>query len=348
MLSGGPPAALDRVALNGAHVAGWRTEVTRCDSASISGRRAPSSPAAIAATTRSSASRTTRATPSTAFPRWSPNSDGELRFGFDAERVAAEPDWTVLRSFKRLLNDPSPERPSRSGRHTSSAMVELLAALPRRARARPSSHRSNLAERCSAKANRSRPSSPLRPTRTARSASSRLDAFRRAGFEVLGDAQRASAAGFEYTHRYRNTLTSKQRSRRRLRPRRGHLRRLAGAHDRPLPRGHRHRRDQPARRRRLRRRARRSGAREGRSSRRASLPSARPLLAEQCREAKERLQPELAQRIIIDLAACARRRAQSPRSRSRSPTSTMPACRSSSERIDAMMRRASSGRRART
>src|SRR5262249_58160688 len=37
-----------------------------------------------------------------------------------------------------------------------------------------------------------------------------LDAFRRAGFEVLGLLNEPSAAGFEYTHRYRNTLTSKK------------------------------------------------------------------------------------------------------------------------------------------
>src|SRR4051812_33846040 len=36
-----------------------------------------------------------------------------------------------------------------------------------------------------------------------------LDAFRRAGFEVLGLYNEPSAAGFEYTHRHRNTITSK-------------------------------------------------------------------------------------------------------------------------------------------
>lgn len=28
---------------------------------------------------------------------------GELRFGFDALAVASDPEWTVLRSFKRVL-----------------------------------------------------------------------------------------------------------------------------------------------------------------------------------------------------------------------------------------------------
>src|SRR5438045_683877 len=34
---------------------------------------------------------------------------GELRFGFEAEQVAADSKWTVLRSFKRLLGERSPE-----------------------------------------------------------------------------------------------------------------------------------------------------------------------------------------------------------------------------------------------
>src|SRR5437667_9679066 len=37
-----------------------------------------------------------------------------------------------------------------------------------------------------------------------------LDAFRRAGFDVLGLLNEPSAAGFEYPHRYRNTLSWKR------------------------------------------------------------------------------------------------------------------------------------------
>src|SRR5262249_43317271 len=37
-----------------------------------------------------------------------------------------------------------------------------------------------------------------------------LDAFRRGGFEFLGLLNEPSAAGFQYTHRYRNTLTWKK------------------------------------------------------------------------------------------------------------------------------------------
>src|SRR6476659_2654978 len=36
------------------------------------------------------------------------NSAAELRFGLDAAAVRQEPGWSVLRSFKRLLNDAGP------------------------------------------------------------------------------------------------------------------------------------------------------------------------------------------------------------------------------------------------
>ena len=88
---------------------------------------------------------------------------------------------------------------------------------------------------------------------TARSASSRVDAFRRAGFDVVAMLNEPSAAGFEYTHRYRSTITS----------RREHIVVYdlgGGTFDASLvhmtghaPRRGRHRGHQPARRRRLRR-----------------------------------------------------------------------------------------------
>ena len=36
------------------------------------------------------------------------NEAGELRFGLDAAAVRHDPGWSVLRSFKRLLNDAGP------------------------------------------------------------------------------------------------------------------------------------------------------------------------------------------------------------------------------------------------
>src|SRR6058998_1871854 len=37
------------------------------------------------------------------------NAAGELRFGPDAAAVRHEPGWSVLRSFKRLLNEAGPQ-----------------------------------------------------------------------------------------------------------------------------------------------------------------------------------------------------------------------------------------------
>lgn len=34
--------------------------------------------------------------------------DGEVRYGHDAEEVAADPDFTMFRSFKRLVQDAGP------------------------------------------------------------------------------------------------------------------------------------------------------------------------------------------------------------------------------------------------
>src|SRR5690349_3683846 len=44
-----------------------------------------------------------------AFPSVVAERNGELRFGFEAERLGADPEWTVLRSFKRMLVDRSPD-----------------------------------------------------------------------------------------------------------------------------------------------------------------------------------------------------------------------------------------------
>ena len=74
---------------------------------------------------------------------------------------------------------------------------------------------------------RSPPSSRSRRTRTARSAGSRSTRSAAPAYAVRALLNEPSAAGFEYTHRQRKTLTAKRDARRRLRPRRRHVRRLA-------------------------------------------------------------------------------------------------------------------------
>src|SRR5215470_16871962 len=52
--------------------------------------------------------------------------DGALRFGSQAAAVAHDARWTVLRSFKRLLNDAGPESEILAGPRAVK-LVDLLA-----------------------------------------------------------------------------------------------------------------------------------------------------------------------------------------------------------------------------
>src|SRR5206468_879835 len=54
----------------------------------------------------------------------------EVRFGWDAWRVQAEPDWTVLRSVKRHLERASPGTSLAIGDHEF-LLVDLIAGLAR-------------------------------------------------------------------------------------------------------------------------------------------------------------------------------------------------------------------------
>lgn len=141
------------------------------------------------------------------FPSVIAEKDGELRFGFDAERVAKTPGWNMVRSFKRLLNDPSPDATVQVG-STETRMVDLLAGFFGALADALRSH-SNIARALSRKGPlETFVAAPANAHSTQRFIC--LDAFRRAGFEVLGLLNEPSAAGFEYTHRHRNTLTSKK------------------------------------------------------------------------------------------------------------------------------------------
>lgn len=133
---------------------------------------------------------------------------GELRFGFDALAVAGDPEWQVLRSFKRLLSGPrsAPDFEVQIGDttlHGGELIARFLASLrdailTRSNRPKTSSDRELVAV----------VATPANAHGTQRFVT--LDAFRRAGFEVIGMLNEPSAAGFEYTHRYRNTITSRR------------------------------------------------------------------------------------------------------------------------------------------
>jgi molecular chaperone DnaK (HSP70) len=134
---------------------------------------------------------------------------GELRFGFDAVAVADDPTFTVVRSFKRLLSGPraSPADPVQVG-GTELPIADLITRFLAHLR-QALLHRSNLRRRRGddgeLHAVVAVPANAFAAQRLIT-----LDAFRRSGFHVTAMLNEPSAAGFEYTHRYRSTLTSRR------------------------------------------------------------------------------------------------------------------------------------------
>src|SRR6266851_4606471 len=131
--------------------------------------------------------------------------DGTLRFGAQAAAVAHDPAWTVLRSFKRLLNDAGPESEVAVGPRTMK-VVDLLTGFL--------SHvRDELYLRSNAHPRAGEPLKAAVSVPANASSAQRIltvDAFRRAGFDVVALLNEPSAAGFEYAHRFRETVTSKR------------------------------------------------------------------------------------------------------------------------------------------
>jgi len=130
---------------------------------------------------------------------------GELRFGREAVASELDPDWVILRSFKRLLQGSGPLSEIAIGARVYTApqlLTGYLAALRDDLRLR-----SNLGikkgERLHAAV-----SVPAHAPNDQRFLT--LDAFQRAGFEVETLLNEPSAAGFEYAHRFRDTLTSRR------------------------------------------------------------------------------------------------------------------------------------------
>ena len=125
--------------------------------------------------------------------------DGELRFG------VAEPGWEVLRSFKRLLNDAHPGTSVKlGGREYALAdlLVQFLSHVRQEIAARSNA---GLRKHDSIEAAVSVPANASTSQRLIT-----MDAYRRAGFDVKAVLNEPSAAGFEYAHRFRETVTSKR------------------------------------------------------------------------------------------------------------------------------------------
>ena len=120
----------------------------------------------------------------------------EMRFGHDAQAVAHDAEWKLLRSFKRLLNDA----------HPGAQVADLLARYLAHVR-EEIVHRSNAGVRKN-DVMEAAVSVPANSSTAQRLIT--MDAYRRAGFDVKAVLNEPSAAGFEYAHRFRETVTSKR------------------------------------------------------------------------------------------------------------------------------------------
>ena len=125
--------------------------------------------------------------------------EGALHFG------RTEPSWRVLRSLKRLLDGAGPGTEVRLGAR-SFAITDLLAQFLGHVRAQIL-HRSNAGAR-EGEALEVAVSVPANASTAQRLVT--LDAYRRAGFDVKAVLNEPSAAGLEYAHRFRSTVTSKR------------------------------------------------------------------------------------------------------------------------------------------
>jgi molecular chaperone DnaK (HSP70) len=120
----------------------------------------------------------------------------EMRFGLAAQAAAHEPGWRLLRSFKRLLNDAHP------GAQVSELLARFLAHVREQI-----VHHSNAGLRPKDRIEAA-VSVPANASTAQRLIT--IDAYRRAGFDIKAVLNEPSAAGFEYAHRFRETVTAKR------------------------------------------------------------------------------------------------------------------------------------------
>src|SRR3954469_1044371 len=128
--------------------------------------------------------------------------EGTLRFGAQAAAAASEPGWTILRSFKRHLVDAGPETELQVGPRRMKVLdlfTVFLGHLRDELRLRSNAH---LREKDRIEAAVSVPANASSAQRFLT-----VDAFRRAGFDVVALLNEPSSAGFESAHRFRETVT---------------------------------------------------------------------------------------------------------------------------------------------
>lgn len=135
---------------------------------------------------------------------------GELAFGWDALAKASDPSWTLVRSMKRALGASDRVDTDIRVGSTTLPVGELVTRYLCAVKAALSSA-SNLSDTWKREGEsdlRSVVAVPANATGLSRFVT--LDAFRRAGFSPVAMLNEPSAAGFEYTHRHRDTFTQKR------------------------------------------------------------------------------------------------------------------------------------------
>lgn len=132
------------------------------------------------------------------FPPLAAIRNSERLYGWDTWPVLAHPEWTVVRSLKRTLKDGGPNTElDLGGQHVPlrTLLVELLSAF-----------RNELLTRSTLHASPDEPLHVMLGVPANANSNQRFltaDAFRTAGFQVLGVLNEPSAASVEYAHRDR-------------------------------------------------------------------------------------------------------------------------------------------------
>jgi molecular chaperone DnaK (HSP70) len=129
----------------------------------------------------------------------------ERNYGWDAYERQADPQWTVLGSLKRLLEDAGPNMPVECGGAVV-PLIELLAELT-------GALRVHLLERSSLPLSGKGPLEAMLGVPANANTNQRFltaEAFRLGGFHVAGMLNEPSAASIEYGHRHRSHAKDKQ------------------------------------------------------------------------------------------------------------------------------------------
>ncbi len=122
---------------------------------------------------------------------------GRVLYGLEAENKLNEPDWTVIRSFKRALAETGPDDALDLGGYRM-PVIDVLTGFFHQL-AEDLAHRSNLV------IGRRETLAGFVAVPANANSNQRfltLEGFRRAGFQVTGMTNEPSAAGIEFAHRY--------------------------------------------------------------------------------------------------------------------------------------------------